>query len=223
MSREHITKAEMIIHSSTHEMTESVTFHKPKFGMSSLAKALSAKEAAERREVQGAAAEWAAHCADQREQDEDTALVTMIDQEANATGTQVQQKPQRKPRPKRVYLSADALREKADTINGELQRLDDAYRAKFAEWHSTIELSRKQKRYEKRQAYQARNREQRLREAGHSVPEPQREPSVLRLENSDADTPEPSPVPAGAPPADNGQKKVPPGGKLARKDKRVKR
>jgi hypothetical protein len=214
-------------------MTESVTFHKPKFGMSSLAKALSAKEAAERREVQGAAAEWAAHCADQREQDEDTALVTMIDQEANATGTQVQQKPQRKPRPKRVYLSAETLREKADAMNGELQALSDAYYKKFDEWQATIQLSRKQKKFEKRQEYQKRNQQERLRQAGHKVPELDpaqlrdpdwtRDESVLRLENSDADTPEPAPVPAAAPPADSGNKKLPPGGKAVSKDKRVKR
>jgi hypothetical protein len=217
-----------IIHSSTQEMTENVTFHKPKSGMSSLAKALSGKEAAERREVQGAAAEWAAHCADQREQDEDTALVTMVDQEAK-----VEQKPQRKPRPKRVYLSAETLREKADAMNGELQALSDAYYKKFDEWQATIQLSRKQKKFEKRQEYQKRNLQERLRQAGHKVPQldpaqlrdpdTMREHSVLRLENSDADTPEPAPVPAAAPPADSGNKKLPPGGKAVSKDKRVKR
>ena len=175
----------------------------------------------------GAAAdEWRAHCADQRDQDEDTALVKMVNQEAR-----VEHKPQRKPRPKRVYLSAEALREKADVIDGELKRLNDAYYKKFAEWQETLFLSRKQKKYEKRQEYQKRNQQERLRQAGHKVTEldpvqlqePMREESVLRLVDSDADTPEPTPV-RQAPAADNGQKKPPPpGGKVAPKDKRVKR
>jgi len=124
-----------------------------------------------------------------------------------------------KPRPKKVYLSADQLIAKANALNGELQSIDAAYRQKVGEWQSTLMLSVKQRKWEKRQEDQKRNREQRQREAGHQVP--QLDPAQLSRDADDEDE-EPE-VAVSAPAADNGQKKAPPGSTVCKKDKRVKR
>lgn len=148
--------------------------------------------------------------------------------------------PRKRNRPKRVYVTADELFRKADALKAELAESLAAWNAKNTEWQAVLELARKQKKYEKRQEYQERNRERRLQQAGHVVPVKQLDPAQLE-ENPDSWTADDiadhqADVDfhrameredlhrATAPAADNGEKKAPPpGGKVAPKDKRVKR
>lgn len=121
--------------------------------------------------------------------------------------------------------SAAALQEKAAELDGELKTINDAYYVKFAEWQATVVKARRQKKAEKRAAYEERNRRDRLRQAGHVVPPKPLDPAQLAHEYNpyheaskytDSHDDEPLPVEEVVP------KRVPPGGKLVSKDKRVK-
>jgi hypothetical protein len=132
-----------------------------------------------------------------------------------------QQAPPRRPCTRRPPVSAAVLQEKAAELDGELKDLSNAYYDKFAEWQATVVKARRQKKAEKRAAYEERNRRDRLRQAGHVVPPEPLNPAQLAAERTSEHDDEPVPVKEEV--KEEVPKRVPPGGQIASKEKRVKR